>query len=78
MGCFDLLSGRLYLRLPTKLKEAALLYDKSQAASAEIINPDTAVVHKAWHDESAAIHIVNDPMGADPTGNVSRAFRTYI
>ncbi len=65
---------------PTELKEAALLYDKFQAADAEIISisTDTAFVHKAWHDESEAIKIVNYPMGADPTGNISRAFGTYI
>ena len=65
---------------PTELKEAALLYDKFQAAGAEIISvsTDTAFVHKAWHDESDAIKIVDYPMGADPTGNICRQFGTYI
>jgi len=65
---------------PTELKEAALLYDKFKAAGAEIISvsTDTAFVHKAWHDESEAIKMVNYPMGADPTGNVSRLFGTLI
>ena len=65
---------------PTELKEAALLYDKFKAAGAEIISvsTDTAFVHKAWHDESEAIKQVNYPMGADPTGNVSRLFGTLI
>lgn len=65
---------------PTELKEAALLYDKFQAAGAEIISisTDTAFVHKAWHDESEAIKIVNYPMGADPSGKICRQFGTLI
>ena len=65
---------------PTELKDAALIYDKFQAADAELISvsTDTAFVHKAWHDESEAIKTVNYPMGADPTGKVSRAFGVYI
>jgi NADH-dependent peroxiredoxin subunit C len=65
---------------PTELKETALLYEKFQAAGAEIISvsTDTAFVHKAWHDESEAIKIVNYPMGADPTGKLCRQFGTYI
>jgi peroxiredoxin (alkyl hydroperoxide reductase subunit C) len=65
---------------PTELKEAALLYDKFQAAGAEIISvsTDTAFVHKAWHDESEAIKVVDYPMGADPTGNICKQFGVYI
>jgi peroxiredoxin (alkyl hydroperoxide reductase subunit C) len=65
---------------PTELKEAALLYDKFQAAGAEIISvsTDTAFVHKAWHNESEAIKLVKYPMGADPSGKISRLFGTYI
>ena len=65
---------------PTELKEAAQLYDKFRAAGAEIISvsTDTAFVHKAWHDKSKAIKIVNYPMGADPTGNISKQFGVYI
>jgi peroxiredoxin (alkyl hydroperoxide reductase subunit C) len=65
---------------PTELKEAALLYDKFQAAGAEIISvsTDTAFVHKAWHDESEAIKVVDYPMGADPSGKISRLFGTLI
>ncbi len=65
---------------PTELKEAALLYKKFQAAGAELISvsPDTVFVHKAWHDESAAIKLVDFPMGADPTGNLCRQFGTYM
>lgn len=65
---------------PTELKEAAQLYDRFQAEGAEVLSmsTDTAFVHKAWHNESEAIKLVTFPMGADPTGNISRAFGTYI
>jgi peroxiredoxin (alkyl hydroperoxide reductase subunit C) len=35
-------------------------------------------VHKAWHDNSAAIKKVQYPMLADPTGNIARQFGVYI
>jgi peroxiredoxin (alkyl hydroperoxide reductase subunit C) len=65
---------------PTELEEVADLYPKFQAAGAEVISvsTDTAFVHKAWHDNSPAIAKVNYPMGADPTGEVSRLFDVYI
>ncbi len=65
---------------PTELKEAAQLYDQFKAEGAEVLSmsTDTAFVHKAWHSESEAIQHVQFPMGADPTGNISRAFGTYI
>jgi peroxiredoxin (alkyl hydroperoxide reductase subunit C) len=65
---------------PTELKEAADLYEKFQAAGAEVISvsTDTAFVHKAWHDESEAIGAVKYPMGADPSGNICRQFGTMI
>ncbi|MBM4151971.1 MAG: redoxin domain-containing protein [Kiritimatiellaceae bacterium] len=65
---------------PTELQEAAKLYGKFQKAGAEIISisTDTAFAHKAWHDTSDAIKTVDYPMGADPTGNISRLFGTYM
>ena len=47
---------------------------------AEIISvsTDTPFVHKAWHDHSEAIGKVAYPMGADPTGEVSKLFDVYI
>jgi peroxiredoxin (alkyl hydroperoxide reductase subunit C) len=65
---------------PTELREAAQLYPKFQKAGAEIlsISTDTAFAHKAWHDSSEAIQIVNYPMGADPSGLICRAFGTYL
>ncbi|MFZ6036168.1 MAG: peroxiredoxin [Patescibacteria group bacterium] len=65
---------------PTELSAAADYYDRFQAINAEIvsISTDTAYVHKAWHDESKAIHKITFPMLADPTGQVCRAFGTYL
>ncbi len=65
---------------PTELEDVAALYPKFQAAGAEVISvsTDTAFVHKAWHDNSEAIGKVDYPMGADPTGSVSKLFDVYI
>jgi peroxiredoxin (alkyl hydroperoxide reductase subunit C) len=65
---------------PTELSEAAQKYDEFKKIDAEIISfsTDTVYVHKAWHDSSPVIKSVTYPMGADPTGNISRAFGTYI
>jgi len=65
---------------PTELEELADLYSQFQEVGAEVISvsTDTAFVHKAWHDSSPAIGKVGYPMGADPTGAVSRLFNVYI
>lgn len=65
---------------PTELREAAENYDKFKKLNAEIVSvsTDTAFVHKAWHDNSDAIKMVDFPMIADPTGVLCRAFSTYI
>ncbi len=65
---------------PTELEEVADLYPQFQQAGAEVISisTDTAFVHKAWHDNSPAISKVKYPMGADPTGDVSKLFDVYI
>lgn len=65
---------------PTELEDVAALYPEFQEAGAEVISvsTDTAFVHKAWHDHSPAIGKVDYPMGADPTGVVSRLFDVYI
>ena len=64
----------------TELEDAAALYGEFQKLGAEIlsVSTDTAFVHKAWHDASAAIGKVEYPMVADPTGQLSRAFGVYI
>jgi len=65
---------------PTELTEAATLYEKFRAEGAEIISvsTDTVFSHKAWHDSSKSIGIINYPMAADPTGKICKAFGTYI
>ncbi|MCP4218376.1 MAG: peroxiredoxin [bacterium] len=65
---------------PTELEEAADLYDTFREEGAEIVSvsTDTHFVHKAWHDTSPAIGKIRFPMLADPTGQLSRAFGTYI
>ncbi len=65
---------------PTELEEMADNYDEFKKSGAEIlsVSTDTVFAHKAWKDVSPAIKKINFPMVADPTGNVSRAFGTYI
>lgn len=65
---------------PTELEEAARKYPDFKKNGAEIfsISTDSKYSHKAWHDTSKAIKTVDYPMLADPTGEVCRAFGTYI
>ena len=65
---------------PTELSEAASKYDEFKKVGAEIVSfsTDTVYVHKAWHDNSPVIKSITYPMGADPTGNICRAFGTYL
>ena len=65
---------------PTELEDAAAHYEEVKNLGGEImsISTDTAFAHKAWHDTSLAIGKIQYPMLADPTGNISRNFGTYI
>jgi len=65
---------------PTELEDASKYHDDVKKMHGEImsISTDTAFVHKAWHDSSPAISKIKYPMLADPTGNVSKIFGTYI
>lgn len=65
---------------PTELEELAGLYEQFQAEGAEVlsVSTDTVFVHKAWHDNSAAIGKIKYPMVADPTGKLCRHLGTYI
>ncbi|EKD32726.1 MAG: hypothetical protein ACD_76C00161G0025 [uncultured bacterium] len=65
---------------PTELEELAEMYDEFQKLGAEVLSAstDTVFAHKAWHDNSEAIKKIRFPMLADPTGNLCRAFGTYI
>jgi NADH-dependent peroxiredoxin subunit C len=65
---------------PTELGEMANKYEKFRELGAEIlsISTDTVFVHKAWHDSSETIKKIRFPMVADPTGEISKAYGTYI
>ena len=65
---------------PTELEELAHHYEDFKKENAEIlsVSTDTVWVHKGWKDASDAISKIEYPMLADPTGNLSRAFGTYI
>ncbi len=65
---------------PTELEELADNYSKFKKAGAEIlsVSTDTVYVHKAWHDTSEGIGRIEYPMVADPTGELSKTFGTYI
>lgn len=65
---------------PTELEELANMYEYFKKEGAEIISvsTDTVFVHKAWHDNSPAIGKIKFPMAADPTGELSMMFGTYI
>ena len=65
---------------PTELEDAQAYYEDVKKLGGEImsISTDTAFAHKAWHDSSPAIGKIKYPMLADPTGNISKLFGTYI
>jgi peroxiredoxin (alkyl hydroperoxide reductase subunit C) len=65
---------------PTELEELAEMYEEFKKEDAEIfsVSTDTVFVHKAWHDNSDAIGKIKFPMVADPTGELSMLFGTYI
>src|SRR3989338_2855677 len=65
---------------PTELGDVADHYEEFKKLNTEIlsVSTDTVFVHKAWHDNSATIAKIKFPMLADPTGNICRAYNTYI
>jgi len=65
---------------PTELSEMADNYEEFKKLNAEVVSmsTDTVFVHKAWHDSSPVIKKITFPMGADPTGNISREMGVYI
>ena len=65
---------------PTELEDLAEKYEEFKKLNVEVlsVSTDTVFVHKAWHDNSPAIAKVKYPMLADPTGNMCRAYGTYI
>lgn len=54
-------------------------YDRFKKMGAEIItvSTDTQFVHLAWKKSEKELANVTYPMGADPTGNLSRVFGVY-
>lgn len=65
---------------PTELGDLADNYQKFVEMGAEVlsVSTDTVFVHKAWHDNSETIRKITFPMLADPTGNMCKAYGTYI
>ena len=65
---------------PTELEDMAKLYPEFEKRGAEVLSfsTDTVFVHKAWHDSSKAVKNVSYPMGADPSGKISKAFGVLI
>ena len=65
---------------PTELGALADRYKEFQDLGAEIISvsTDTEWAHKVWADVSPIIKKVKYPMLADPSGEVCRAYGTYI
>ena len=64
---------------PTELADLAEQYDKLKQLGAEVISvsTDTKFSHLAWKDSEKLLEKVTYPMGADPTGVVSRLFGVY-
>jgi peroxiredoxin len=65
---------------PTELGELADHYEQIRKLGAEVlsVSTDTEVVHKAWHDHSETIKMIQYPMLSDPTGAISKAYGVYI
>jgi len=65
---------------PTELEDMAHHYPEFKKLKAEVfgVSTDTHFTHKAWHDQSPAIKKITFPMLADPTGNLCKAYGTYI
>ncbi len=64
---------------PTELADVADKYAEIEKAGAEVISvsTDTKFVHLAWQREEKLLANLKYPMGADPTGKVSRLFGVY-
>jgi NADH-dependent peroxiredoxin subunit C len=64
---------------PTELADLAEKYDALKKLGAEVISvsTDTKFCHLAWKDAEKLMAKVKYPMGADPTGVVSKLFGVY-
>lgn len=65
---------------PTELGDIADSYEALKSIGVEVlsISTDTVYAHKAWWDSSKTIQKIKYPMVSDPTGEISRAYGTYI
>ncbi len=64
---------------PTELADLADVYPKLKELGCEVVSvsTDTKFVHLAWHRDEKLLENVKYPMGADPTGKISRMFGVY-
>ncbi len=64
---------------PTELADLAEKYEQLQKLGAEVISvsTDTKFSHLAWQQSEKLLENVKFPMGADPTGKVSKQFGVY-
>jgi NADH-dependent peroxiredoxin subunit C len=64
---------------PTELADLAEKYEALKGLGAEVISvsTDTKFTHLAWRDAEKLLAKVKFPMGADPTGTVSKLFGVY-
>jgi len=64
---------------PTELADLAEKYEALKQLGAEVISvsTDTKFTHLAWRDAEKLMANVKYPMGADPTGAVSKLFGVY-
>jgi len=65
---------------PTELGEMAHLYEEFVKVGAEVVSvsTDTPFVHKAWHDASDTIKMIEYPMAADPAHDLCDLFGVLI
>lgn len=64
---------------PTELDDLADRYKELKDIGCEVlaVSTDTKFSHMAWHQSEKLLADVTFPMGADPTGKVSRMFGIY-
>ncbi len=64
---------------PTELADLAEHYDELAEMGVEVVSvsTDTKYVHLAWQQSEKLLENVRFPMGADPTGKVSKMFDVY-
>jgi len=64
---------------PTELDDLALKYDELKAMGVEVVSvsTDTKYTHLGWHQAEMLLKKVKFPMGADPTGKISKMFGVY-